>query len=132
MSRADEIRERLEKHILDELQCASATPTLEQWAELDPSGTRFGWLVPVEYDGVVTVMYQPEVLAGLCGDMTDDQVGLLMNTIEYLIDMHVWLIDVHPEDDRTRLVESMMYDECGEDAMAFLSRVQFASLGSAE
>lgn len=126
---ADQIRTRFETHILTELEVASATPTMEQWAQLDQTKAQFGWLPPVEYDGVMTVVYQPEILAALCGDLSDEHADMLLMAVEYMIDMHIFLADV-PEEERTRLVESKMYDECGPDALALLSHQQFALIGA--
>lgn len=129
--RADMIRARMDKFVLEELGEAVATPSLEEWRRLGDPNARYGWLPPVVRDGQVIVVYQPDVLDEMTAELADEHLDSALDAIEFLIAMQVAHLHEDPDmpqDERVRLSESELYDDAGPDALAFLSLVQIGQV----
>lgn len=135
--RIDMIKYRLDQHILSDLRIAVSTPTLDEWAQIDPAthaaadNLHLGWIPPFEHrdpDGKVTylVIYQPEVLSLLTDTLDDDDFIIFMDTLEWMIDKHIVHADL-PVAERTRLIENELYD-INPAVLAFLSAIELAAM----
>lgn len=130
-TRSEQIRERFERHVLEELKVCTGTPTLAEWNGIGDYDTRFGWVPPLRNrDGDIVVVYQPDVIAETMAKLPDESFDVALTAIEFLIDMHIVFLEdgIEPEDERTRRAESALYDMCGPDAMKFLTYVQMEAI----
>jgi hypothetical protein len=128
--RADIIRERIDRFVLDELLMAVATPTVEEWERLDRKHTRFGWAPPVKRDGEIVIAYQPDLIDEWTAHLDDEDFDTILETIEFLIAMQAHYLDAAPamtEDQRVSQAESDLYDEAGR-GLEYLSIVQMEAV----
>jgi hypothetical protein len=129
-ARREVITRRLAGHILEDLRCATVTPSQASWAAYDLQGPyRFGWMPPVQVEDDVPallVAFCPELLTSTTMWLDDEQLDTYLTVIETFIDGFVAYFK-EPTDMVYQRVQNQLYENCPE-ALALVTAVELRAL----
>ena len=118
MYRADHIKNCLDRHFLDEINVAVATPEPTWWWN---NVAIFGRLGPLGFgppvsnpehkpggDTPMIVAYCPEIIDEQTQDLTDEELDAYLELIHFILDLHLVTWDEPDQDVRHDGIEAML------------------------